>query len=292
MKYRIIRTGICFPHFEGNRLSDFPQALAGILDKKNVYFYHGVYCEGNNAFFLKPVPYEILLKVHSHDMIEAVKRTSFYETALYSAGATVQAALEIYENKIDNAFAFTGTGDHHAGKDFFGGMCYFNGAALAISALKEMGMKKSAVIDTDSHHGDGTRDIFNDDEDVMHICFCDQDYRDNRSNVDVHIPNSTDDEYYLDKIRQIVIPSLTAFKPELIFWELGYDATQGEYGDKGLTRDFHVEATKLLKSVADETCQGTFIAILCGGSGRALATYIIPKVIVHLAELDKINGKS
>jgi acetoin utilization deacetylase AcuC-like enzyme len=286
MDIRKVRTGIYLPHFEGNRLRDFPQALAGILDKENVYFYDGVYCGGNNTFFLQAVPYEILLKVHSQDMIEEVKRTGFYETALYSAGATVQAALEIYKNNIDNAFAFTGTGDHHAGKDFFGGMCYFNGAALAIAALKEMGMKKFAIVDTDSHHADGTRDIFNDDAYVMHICFCDQDYQDNCNNIDVTIPYSTSDEYYLNKIAQIVIPHIKAFKPELIFWELGYDATQGEYGDKGLTRDFHVEAAKLLKSVAEATCQGKLITILCGGSGRALATYIIPKIIAHLAELE------
>ncbi len=280
------RTGIFLPHFEGQRLKDFPQALNGVLDKENVFYYDGVYQGGNNSYFLKSVPLELLLKVHSREMIEEVKRTRYYETALYSAGATVQSSLEIHGGFIDNAFAFTGTGDHHAGRDFFGGMCYFNGAVLAIAALRQKGLKRFAIIDTDSHHADGTRDIVNDDPEVMHICFCDQDFRDDNNNIDVNIPYITNDEYYLQKVNQIVIPALTAFKPEFIFWEFGYDATKGEYGDKGLTRDIHLEFARIFKTVADMTCQGRLITILCGGSGRALATYIIPRIILHMAELD------
>jgi acetoin utilization deacetylase AcuC-like enzyme len=49
----------------------------------------------------------------------------------------VQATEEIYQENLDNAFIFTGFGDHHAGRNYFGGMCYFNGAALAIAKLKK-----------------------------------------------------------------------------------------------------------------------------------------------------------
>ncbi len=279
------RTGIFLPYFEGQRLKDFPQALSGILDKENVSYYDGVYQGGNNAFFLNAVPDEVLRRVHSPEMIAEVKQPGYYETALYSAGATVQAAEEIYNGNIDNAFAFTGSGDHHAGRDFFGGWCYFNGAALAISTLREKGMRRFAIVDTDSHHADGTRDIFRTDKDVLHVCFCYQDYRDEYHNIDVAIPYVASDEQYLQKMRQVFVPAVAEFRPELIFWELGYDATRGEYGDKGLTRDCHVEFAKIIKAAADEVCQGRLVAILCGGSGRALATYIMPRVIACLAGL-------
>lgn len=281
------RTGIFLPYFEGQRLADFPRALAGILDKENVFYYDGVYQDDGNAFFLNAVPEEVLLRVHTKDMVEEVKRTGYYETALYSAGATVQAAQEIYQERIDNAFAFTGSGDHHAGKDFFGGMCYFNGAALAVAALREKGMERFAIVDTDSHHADGTRDIFQRDKNVLHVCFCYQDYRDEFNNIDVAIPYITSDDYYLEKMMQVFVPAVAAFQPELIFWELGYDATRGEYGDKKLTRDCHLEFAKIIKAAADDVCQGRLIAILCGGSGRALAAYIIPRVIAHLAEIEQ-----
>jgi len=283
------RTGIFFTYFQGERLKDFPQALAGILDKENVSYYDAVYNSHDGLYYLDPLSEELLLKVHSPNMVEQVKLTGDYESALYSAGGTVQAADEIQRGKIDNAFVFTSFGDHHAGRNFYGGMCYFNGAALAIAALKDKGVKRFAIVDTDSHHADGTRDIFGNDADVLHICFCHQDYGDNSNNVDVQIPYHTSDEEYLAKIRQEFIPRATAFKPAFIFWEFGYDATRGEYGDKGLTRDCHIKLTELIKGVADKVCHGRLITILCGGSSRAVATYTIPRIINCLAELGEFQ---
>jgi acetoin utilization deacetylase AcuC-like enzyme len=279
------RTGIFLPYFQGQRLADFPMALAGILDSENVHYYDGVYQLANSTYYVRPASEELLLKVHSKEMMESVKKTGNFEAASYSAGVTVQAAEEIYQGNLDNAFVFTGFGDHHAGRNFFGGMCYFNGAALAIATLREKGMKKFAIIDTDSHHADGTRDIFRQDKEVLHICFCFQDYHDDNSNVDVAISYGISDKNHIQKLRDEFVPRIKAFSTELIFWEFGYDATSGEYGDKGLTKDCHAEIAKIIKSAADTSCNSKLITILCGGSRRDLATYIIPKIIAILAEL-------
>ena len=281
------KTGIFFVYFHGERLGDFPQALDGILDKENVSYYDAVYDSGDGLYYLEPAAEELVLKVHSPSMVRMVKLTGDYESALYSAGGTIQAAREINLGKIDNAFVFTSFGDHHAGRNFYGGMCYFNGAALAIATLKERGVGRFAIVDTDSHHANGTRDIFANDNDVLHVCFCYQDYVDEHNNVDVMIPYPTSDEEYLVKIKREFIARAIAFKPEYIFWEFGYDATQGEYGDKGLTRDCHLKLARLLKEVADKVCHGRLITILCGGSSRAIATYTIPRIIACLAELGR-----
>jgi acetoin utilization deacetylase AcuC-like enzyme len=281
------RTGIFFTYFHGERLRDFPGALEGLLDKPNVSYYDAVYGSRDGLFYLEPVSERLLHKVHSHHMIESVKRTDDYESALYSAGGTVQATEEIRRGNIDNAFVFTSFGDHHAGRDFYHGMCYFNSAALAIAMLKEKGKKRIAIVDTDSHHGDGTRDIFRRDAGVLHVCFCDQDYSDNYNKIDIEIPNPTPDEEYLAKMKQVFISRAKAFKPEYIFWEYGYDATTGEYGDKGISRDCHIKLAELIKTTADEICEGRIIVVLCGGSDRELATYTIPRIIAILAELNK-----
>ncbi len=279
------RTGIFFTYFQGERLKDFPQALAKILHKENVAYYDAVYDSRQGLGYLEPLSEKLLLKVHSQTMVQEVKLTVYYESALYSAGGTVQAAEEIWRGKIDNAFVFTSFGDHHAGRNFYGGMCYFNGAALAITALRERGARRVAIVDTDCHHADGTRDILGSDRDVLHICFCYQDYSDTHNNIDVRIPYRTSDEEYLSRVRQEFVPKVVAFEPEYIFWEFGYDATQGEYGDKGLTKDCHPRLARLIKEVADEVCQDRLVTILCGGSGRAVATYTIPRIIDCLAEL-------
>jgi acetoin utilization deacetylase AcuC-like enzyme len=282
------RTGIFFTYFQGERLKDFPEALDGLLDKKNVSYYDAVYGSHDGLFYLEPAPERLLHKVHSQNMIEAVRRTSDYEAALYSAGGAVQAAEEICRGNIDNAFVFTSFGDHHAGRDFYGGMCYFNGAALAIAMLKEKKIERFAIVDTDSHHGDGTRDIFKNDPGVLHVCFCHQDYSDDCNKIDIQIPYDTPDEAYLAKMKQVFIPRAKAFKPEYIFWEYGYDATKGEYGEKGISPDSHMRLAELIKSAADEICEGRLIAILCGGSRRDLATYTIPRIIAILAGVN--NG--
>jgi len=280
------QTGIFLPYFEGERLRDFPFALGDVLNQENVHYYDGVYVFENSEYYLQPVKKEILSAVHSKEMIYSVKRSGYFETALYSAGGTLQAAQEIFRGIIDNAFVFTGVGDHHAGRDFFGGMCYFNGAAIAIAALRKKGLNRFAIVDTDSHHADGTRDIFSQDPDVLHICFCHQDYCDDKGNIDVLIPHGTTDEYYLEKVKQALVPSINVHRPELIFWEFGYDATQGEYGDKGISKDCHVEIARIVKSMAEQVCQGRLITILCGGSGRQLAAYIIPRILAHMAEAE------
>jgi acetoin utilization deacetylase AcuC-like enzyme len=279
------RTGIFFTYFQGERLRDFPQVLAGILDKENVAYYDAVYQSRHGLYYLEPLSEELLLKVHSPAMVARVKRTGDYESALYSAGGTVQAAETIWGGEIDNAFVFTSFGDHHAGRDFYGGMCYFNGAALAIKALKEKGAGRFAIVDTDCHHADGTRDIFADDDNVLHVCLCSQQWADEHNNVDVRIPPRTSDEAYLAQLEQEFVPRVTAFKPEYIFWEFGYDATRGEYGDKGLTMDCHPKLARIIKDAADSVCEGRLITILCGGSGRAVATYTIPRIIRCLAGL-------
>jgi len=279
------RTGIFFTYFQGERLKDFPEALSGLLNKENVFYYDAVYGSRDGLYYLEPATEQLLLKVHARTMIESVRQTEYYESALYSAGGTVQAAEEIRRGKIDNAFAFTSFGDHHAGREFYHGMCYFNGAALAIAMLKEKGIKRFGIVDTDSHHGDGTRDIFRRDDSVLHVCFCDQDYSDGYHKMDVEIPHNTSDEEYLAKVKEIFIPSVKAFKPEYLFWEYGYDATRGEYGDKGTSHDCPMKLAELIKAAADEVCQGRLIAILCGGSTRNVAAYTIPRIIAILAEL-------
>ena len=70
------RTGIFFLYLIGERLNDFPVELEGILEKPDVHFYEAFY-------EVPPVPEDLLLKVHTPEMIERVRQTAYYETALY-----------------------------------------------------------------------------------------------------------------------------------------------------------------------------------------------------------------
>jgi hypothetical protein len=41
-----------------------------------------------------------------------------------------------------------------------------------------------------------------------------------------------------------------------------------------------------LKKIAEEISKGRFVIVLCGGSRRDLAHYLIPKIIKVLAEIE------
>jgi acetoin utilization deacetylase AcuC-like enzyme len=281
----LMRTGIFYHYQKGERLRDFPQELKGILEKENVYFYDAFYpSKPPSSFEVEAISSEMLYQVHSHELVEEVIQTGNFEGALFSATGTVRAAEKIWMGEIDNAFVFTGYGDHHAGTIFFGGGCYFNGAAIAIRTLrKRFRAKRFAILDTDAHHGDGTWEIFEADPDVLYVCFCSDPDWEKNNKINIQVPQRIIDEKYLGIVRNIFF-HVRAFQPEILFWNWGYDGTQGDYGDIGLTPDFHILLAKELKGMADKICQGRLIVVLCGGSRRDLARTLIPKLIGVISE--------
>ena len=81
--------------------------------------------------------------------------------AIYWAAQTALSALQIVEAG-ENAFALTRPPGHHAGADYMGGYSYLNFAAMCAVAAG----CRSAILDIDYHHGNGTQDIVRGREDI------------------------------------------------------------------------------------------------------------------------------
>jgi acetoin utilization deacetylase AcuC-like enzyme len=268
----------------GARLAEFPMALEGILRTGRVRLYEP-----------GPVPRELLLKVHTRDLIEGVQGDPLCSTAWHSAGSVVLAGEKVAEGEIRNAFAFIGAGGHHAGRDFFGGYCCFNDVALCIANLREKhGLRRFAILDTDAHHGDGTRELFAGDPDVLHVCLCGSRYESpDGTKVDVpcHDPRSVGggnrpaNDAYFDLVAEHFPRRARRFRPDLIFWYFGFDTHQGDYGDIGLTGPCYWNIAVLVRELAAEICGGKLEVVLGGGSHSRLATYLIPPIIERLAGL-------
>ncbi len=266
----------------GARLADFPMALDGILAGGRVRLYEP-----------GPVSRELLLKVHTPYLIEGVREDPLCSTAWHSAGGVVMAGEKIVGGEIGNAFVFIGAGGHHSGREYFGGYCCFNDVALCIVNLRErFGLRRFAILDTDAHHGDGTRDLFRDDPDVLHVCFCGTDYESpDGTNVDVACPSPggggrterSMNEVYLEMVERQVPARVRKFRPDLLFWYFGFDTHQGDYGDIGLTGPCYWAIASLMRDLAGEVCGGRLEVVLGGGSHTRLATYLIPPVIERLA---------
>jgi acetoin utilization deacetylase AcuC-like enzyme len=268
----------------GARLADFPRVLDRILQSDNVRLYEP-----------EPVPRQLLLKVHTPDLLKRVGREPLCSTAWHSAGGVVTAGEKIANGEITNAFAFIGAGGHHAGREEFGGFCCFNDMALCIVNLREkFGLRRFAILDTDAHHADGTRDLFRGDPDVLHICFCSTDYESaDGTKVDVACPSPREDgeserpmnDTYFDLVVRHAPLRISDFKPDLLFWYFGFDTHQGDYGDIGLSGPCYWNIADLMKGLAEKVCEGRLEVVLGGGSHQRLATYLIPPIIERLAGL-------
>jgi acetoin utilization deacetylase AcuC-like enzyme len=297
LQEKTVKTGIFYhPSFsrrsyltQGSRLQDFPKALEPFLKNPRYRLYESPAIEEH-----------WILKVHTPELIQGVIQDPLCSTAWHSAGGVVLAAEKIAQGEIQNAFAFIGAGGHHSGRDFFGGFCCFNDVVIAIRVLREVhGIKRFAILDTDAHHGDGTRDLTRDDTDVLHVCVCSSRYESpDGTKVDVPAPNrlgmwfsssreSDIDTLYAKTALDAFELRVRSFEPELIFWYFGFDTHRGDYGDLGLSREAYMQIAVMIKKFSEEICGGRLEVVLGGGSRSDIARDVIPPILHILGEDDK-----
>lgn len=166
-------------------------------------------------------------------------RSNTYDLALLSAGGTIDLSQRTASGKFDNGFALVRPPGHHATRNEGGGFCYFNN--MAISTRKLLGsddIDKVMIFDIDAHHGNGTQDIFYEDEDVLYLSFHQtgktiypgtgspaeigegdgQGYT-----VNVPFPVGSTDENYAAALREIMIPLSEMFEPDMLMVSTGLD---------------------------------------------------------------------
>lgn len=84
-----------------------------------------------------------------------------------SANSALTGADLLSNGGARAAFALCRPPGHHAGREYMGGYCYLNNAAIAAQHGIASGAARVAVLDVDFHHGNGTQDIFYDRSDVL-----------------------------------------------------------------------------------------------------------------------------
>ncbi len=254
----------------GNKFHNFPAILKELLKNEMV-----------KLFEPEPVKESLLLKVHSHSYLEEVKKAWYYRGASLSVGGCVQAAEMVAEGKIINGLVFTVAAGHHAEPSYGWGGTYLSCIGPSVVNVRErFGIKRFAIIDTDSHHGNGTRAVFRNNPDILHVCFCDEDrVEENGTKIDVDIGYRTDDERYLEMVRKQFFNRVREFKPFLIFHNFGHDTCEGDYGDRGLTKEFFIRLATEVNEIAKEVCCGRYIILTHGGYLSEVAEYIFPRIL-------------
>ncbi|SOC35793.1 acetoin utilization deacetylase AcuC-like enzyme [Rhizobium subbaraonis] len=105
------------------------------------------------------------LSYYSFDMAGSITETT--SQAARRAADTALAGADAVLAGDRAAFSLCRPPGHHAGRDFFGGYCYLNNAAIAAQRLRDGGHERVAIFDIDYHHGNGTQEIFYDRADVL-----------------------------------------------------------------------------------------------------------------------------
>jgi acetoin utilization deacetylase AcuC-like enzyme len=98
--------------------------------------------------------------------LSAVITADTYGSAIVSAEAAISAACAVRDGDRA-AFALSRPPGHHAYADRASGFCFLNNAAIAAEVLRAR-FSRVAVLDFDTHHGDGTQAIFYARDDVLY----------------------------------------------------------------------------------------------------------------------------
>jgi len=259
----------------GNKYRNFPRVMERVLS-----------LEGVALFESKPVPEELLLKVHTEDYLKDVKKAWYCKGAALAVGGCVEASEKIAKGEITNALVFAVAAGHHAEPSSAWGGTYLSCAGPAVAHLRDiLGNKRFAIIDTDSHHGNGTRAVFRNDLNVLHVCFCDDDtVEGNGTKIDVDVGYRTSDQAYLEKVQEEFIERVRRFSPFMIFHNFGHDTCEGDYGDRGLTPYFFLRLAEEVRRCAEEVCEGRYLIITHGGYLMEVAEYIFPAIVEILAQ--------
>jgi acetoin utilization deacetylase AcuC-like enzyme len=154
------------------------------------------------------------------------------EAAYRAAGAVALAVDLLMTGDAENAFCAVRPPGHHAERHQPMGFCLFNNVAVgAAHALAAHGLKRVAILDFDVHHGNGTEDIFLDDERVLFCSTFQHPFypftpllENNAHRVSVPLPATAGSVEFRAAVEQHWLPAIERFRPQLILVSAGYDA--------------------------------------------------------------------
>ena len=193
-----------------------------------------------------------------------------------AVGSIITAIDGVQNNEFKNAFCAVRPPGHHAEKNKAMGFCIYNNVAVGANYLiDKYKLNKIAIIDFDVHHGNGTQDIFYNNEKVLYISTHQYPFypgsgteheKGQYNNIlNIPLPAGTTPKEYLNAY-EYVLKKISSFKPEFILLSAGFDA----HKDDPLaqfqleSKDFY-EITKRTLELSKLYCDGKVVSILEGG---------------------------
>ncbi len=193
-----------------------------------------------------------------------------------AVGSIITAIDGVQKKDFKNAFCAVRPPGHHAERDKAMGFCIYNNVAVGANYLIDnYKLNKIAIIDFDVHHGNGTQNIFFDNEKVLYISThqfpfypgsgTEKEKGKNNNILNIPLPAGTTSEEYLNAY-EFVLKKIREFKPEFILLSAGFDAHKNDpLAQFQLdSKDFYT-ITKRTLELSKLYCDGKVVSILEGG---------------------------
>jgi histone deacetylase 6 len=198
-----------------------------------------------------------------------------YDCAKLATGCTLSLTRDIIKGVVTSGMALVRPPGHHATVNKPMGFCYFNNIAIAALYANQKYKQRVCILDWDIHHGNGTEDIMrqrgNDGILFISIHKYDKGYYPGTGGKDIsekikNYPVSGDyghiyGNYYLDLMKNNIIPEIEEFSPDIILVSCGFDACENDpIGTFDVEPETYGAMTKMLKQ-----CTPKIALILEGG---------------------------
>lgn len=234
---------------------------------------------------------EQLLQVHTREYVQAIRAAipeSGYarldpdtvigpkslDAAYRAAGSVVAAVDLVMGGEMESAFCGVRPPGHHAESSRAMGFCLFNNIAVgAAHALETYGLERVAVVDFDVHHGNGTEEIFQNENRILFCSTFEHPFypftpliENTPNRISVPLTATTKGDEFRAAVTDHWLPVLEAFQPEIVFVSAGFDAHRDDdMSHVSLTdADFKWVSERIVE-VANRSASGRIVSVLEGG---------------------------
>ncbi len=288
MKTGIITTNTYLNHDTGK---DHPEKA----DRVTVIIDHLKKLKSKKLIWKKPVKfdYKYLRLAHDKDFLknvddafpthgvnfldgDTILSPGSKEATKDAVGSIIVAIDGVMNKDYRNAFCAVRPPGHHAEKKKSMGFCVYNNVAVGAHYLIEKyNLRKVAIIDFDVHHGNGTQDIFYNNEKVLYVSSHQFPYypgsgaaneKGSKNNIlNIPLNAGTQSNQFLNAYDS-VFKKLKEFKPEFILLSAGFDAHKDDpLAQINLESKDYYTLTKRIMIIAKELCNEKVVSILEGG---------------------------
>ena len=221
------------------------------------------------------IPKEGIIGVEKEPYADTMLCPDSENAILRSCGSGIAACDDLIKNN-ERVFCAVRPPGHHAEKEKAMGFCIYNNVAVGANYLIEKyGYKKIAIIDFDVHHGNGTQDIFFNNEKVLYISTHQFPYYPGSGSekeigkfnniLNIPLEAGTSATEYLNAY-ELVLKKLKEFKPEFLLFSAGFDAhIDDPLAQLKLNAEDYYTITKRTLEISKSFCRGNVVSILEGG---------------------------